>query len=140
MSFCVKTVCMDICAYALHTEAGYLKPWSSLLVTERLEERHTAVDVELPTIWGCDGATLSPSTQRLDMRGKQKRIFYNGENQELKEQNILRGPLKSYHFYPTSVFVTMIANTFLTINSDSTANVWNCINEELSACLYPSII
>ena len=81
-----------------------------------------------------------PSTQRLDVRENKKHIFHTGENQELKEQNILRGPLKSYHFYPTSVFATMIANSFLTINSDSTANVWNCINEEFSAYLYPSII
>ena len=61
MYFCVTTVCMDICAHALHTEAGYLKPWSSLLVIERLEERPTAVDVGLPTTWGCDGAALSPA-------------------------------------------------------------------------------
>ena len=61
MYFCVTTVCMDICAHTLHTKAGYLKPWSSLLVTERLEERPTAVDVGLPTTWGCDGAALSPA-------------------------------------------------------------------------------
>ena len=73
-----------------------------------------------------------PSTQRLDVRENKKTQFpYWGKSSAEGAE---------HHFYPTSVFATVIANTFLTINSDSTANVWNCINEEFSAYLYPSVI
>lgn len=66
---------------------------SSSLVMERVEERHRAVDVGLPTTRSCDGARSLPQhTEAPDSKENQEYIFRARENQELKKQDILRGP------------------------------------------------
>lgn len=66
---------------------------SSSLVMERVEERHRAVDVGLPTTRSCDGACSLPQhTEAPDSKENQEYIFRARKNQELKKQDILRGP------------------------------------------------